>query len=175
MDASPQKITGFRKMCKFGTIIFMLLLIIALVFMPYRFHISSGSFGISAAFAKGGGDDGGGSSGGDSGGVSGDSGGVSGDDGGVSGDDSGGGDHGDDSGSGNHDIDSGGDDGSGHEGGEHHGAAGESDTGSGHGDSSSNGPGALIGVGGLQGLSPVSAEEEAGLVGNWGGSSDSQR
>jgi hypothetical protein len=174
MDASPQKITDFRKMCKFGNIIFMLFLIIALVFMPYRFHVQSRSFGISAAFAKGGGDDGGGSSGGDDGG-GGDSGGVSGDEGG--GGDSGGvsGDHGDDSGSGNHDLDSSGDDGSGHEGGEHHGAAGESDTGSGHGDSYGNGPGALIGVGGLQGLSPVSAEEEAGLVGNWGGSSDSQR
>jgi hypothetical protein len=33
----------------------------------------------------------------------------------------------------------------------------------------------LIGAGGLQGLSPVSAAEEAGLVGNWGGPSDSKR
>jgi hypothetical protein len=30
------------------------------------------------------------------------------------------------------------------------------------------GPGGLVNVGGLQDLSPVSPDDEAGLVGNWG-------
>ena len=166
MDISVQKSTGYRETGKCGTIMFTLLLIIALVLMPYRFHASSGTFGKSTVFAKGGGDDGGGDDGGASGG---DDGGASGgDDGGVSGGDDGGSDHGDDAAIS-------GDDNSGHEGGENHGMAGDSDAGSGHGDTAGDGPGASIGAGNLQGLSPVSAAEEAGLVGNWGGQSNPSR
>jgi len=171
MGISLQKITGYRAMGKYATISFMLLLIIALVLMPYRFHAASGTFGKSAAFAKDGGDDGG-SGGGDGGGSGGDDG-AGGDDGGVSSGGDDGGDQGDDGASGGHDAAVSGDEDGGHEGGEDNGAAGDSDTGSSHG--AGNGPGALIGAGGLQGLSPVSAAEEAGLVGNWGGQSNPGR
>jgi len=48
------------------------------------------------------------------------------------------------------------------------GTSGKGSVGSSGSDSSGGGGRGLTGVGGVQGLTPVSAEDEAGLVGNWG-------
>ena len=95
--------------------------------------------------------------------------GSGGDDGDSGGDDGDGSDDGDDAAG--HDADDDGED-SGYasdDSSDSRGSAADSSSANSDVDNSDDGQSGLIGVGGIQGLSPVSAADEEGLVGNWGG------
>ena len=181
MTIAPKKRDGFRKIIdRLGTLALIGLMVLALVALPHSLKVNAKSSWIDSSLALA--DDDGGDKGGDSGGDDGDSGGDDSDgddsdsdgDDGDDGDDGGDGDDGDDDdGEDNDDSDDDSDDAAGHDGDDDHEGSGHtgddsSSSGSADDDSPNDGQRRLVGVGGVQGLSPVSSDDEEDLVGNWG-------
>jgi len=166
------KTTG-QVLAGFSRLAVIVLAVFALVILPYRMDFHKGWLKSTVLLADDGGGDGGGEGGGDGDGDGdggGDGDGDGGDDGGDDGDSGDDGDDGDDGDSGDD-----GDDGDHGDNGEHgddssgddHGSSDDSGSSSDRGSSDHSGTD-LSDVSGMQGLSPVSSEDEASLVGNWG-------
>ncbi len=184
MDTKENKIDGFSRILRRLSALSLIAMYVfaVVVARPNNFVAKIVRLVPAAALAGEAGDgDGGDGDGGDGDGGDGDGGDGDGGDGDGGDGDGGDGDGGDgDGGDDGDDGDDGGDDGDHGDDGDNHGESlgdatsqggghesdGRTDSGRGTDDSAVG----LIGAGGLHGLSPVSAEDEAGLLGNWGDS-----
>lgn len=161
-----ERFSGFLSMS--GKVFFIILAVFALVALPYRFDHQKGSYVSSVVFAEEGGGD------------SGDHDGAGDSDGDHDADhdsDGSGQDIGEDHDDGDsHDVGEDQDDGEDHddvdENEASHEADHDGDTNAGEHDDLNQSQKGTNSIGGIQGLTPVSPQEEASLVGNWGDSSN---
>jgi hypothetical protein len=173
MKETVEKMLGWfdRGVARFKLAL-IFLLVLALVAAPYAFDVSKGKFAKTYAIAKDGDDDGGDDGGGDDDGGDDDGGGDDGDDDDNDDDDGDDDDDNDDDDDDDKDDDDDNDDDDGdekddEEDKESRGSRGKRSDDSNGDRSGDRGP-RFIGVGDVEGLTPVSAEDEEDLVGNWG-------